>query len=220
MSATAIVPAGRASEVLDLMKQAKQNAIKGFFDLGELLSEARRGDYHLQLGYTNFGEFVESQDWLDMKERQAYSVIKIVDNARQLGIGRYELEATKISKLKEIFSLDSRTQGDNIKQLVADSSSMSLEEIQERVSEYKAKDGREPVTHLNLTITRSQKEVIMEAINKARMVYGNTITDTGELVDISDGRAIELVCGSYLASADEIDDEEELIQEEEEEEAA
>jgi hypothetical protein len=194
----------REVEVFNAVSKMRETLLEDLLFLGDLLSEARRDDHATKLGYTAFGDWLEATG-IDMSERQAYYLVRIVDNAKELGIPREQLMQSKISKLKEIFMLDPSSQGDKIKQLVADSSSQALDEVREKVRQTRVEAGEEPLTWRNFKVTQSQAEIIDEAIERAKREYGHTIdAQTQELVDISPGKAIEMICADYLGNPDPV----------------
>lgn len=210
---TQALPSQRAEEVRQKIEQIKTNMVSGALDLGELLSEVRAYNYYSSWGYESFGGWLGSSG-LDMSERTAYYLIKIIDNSRALGIGRSELEQVKMSKLKEIFTLDPATSGQEIKALVAQGDNATLEEIKATVDKVKSGDENwERPVWLNFKLLESQKEVVKEAIERVKREAGSTVNDYGEVVDISDGAALELMAANYLASPDPILNEIETMEE-------
>src|ERR1017187_2498925 len=105
--ATAIVTATpkHIESVRKKIAEIKKSMSGHLFDLGELLKEIRDGGYHMTWGFANFGEWLITSG-LDMKERNAYYLIKIVEMGVALGIPRETLEQVKVSKLREIATLD------------------------------------------------------------------------------------------------------------------
>jgi hypothetical protein len=201
---TAIVSSSRAHEVREQINQLKSNMLENMLDLGELLAESRDNDYPAHWGFSTFEDWLLNSD-LEMGKRTAYYLMKIVDTSRALGIPREELKKSKISKLKEIFVLDAKTHAAEIKQLVADSSTQSLDEVRERVGTIREKHGHEPLTWRNFRVTASQAEIIDQAVERARNEYGHTIDgDTGELLDISDSKALEIICADFIANPDPV----------------
>jgi len=192
--------AARAQFVKERITQIKGQLEDNFFDLCDLLLEVQEKDYARNWGY-DFGAWVEEQSGLDMSARQAYYLANIAKKARTLGLSRGDLKGTKISKLKEIFTLNPEQHGEQMKQLVAGAiQGDSLETIKNKVQEVRAQDGMEPFTYLNLRIPRSVKdETVDPAFELVRRMYGNTRdAETGELMDINDAKCIELICVAYL----------------------
>ncbi len=176
-----------------------------FFELGELLAEIKNGGYHLNWGFKNFGEWID-QSGLDMSERAAYYLIKIIEVGKQLNIPRETLEQCKLSKLREIVSLDPKKHKAQIKELMnacvpdKNGEEMSLEDL--RIQVQKIKAGNEKIdtfVYMTIKVTSSCKETIEEAIELCRAEHGDTVDSEGNPIEISIGKAIELICADYLA---------------------
>jgi hypothetical protein len=199
-----VVRHDRASVVLSKIQNIKTRMVDQALELAELLSEARANSYHHDWGYENFGDWVENGSGLDLKERTAYYLISIIDKSRQLGITREDLGKSKISKLKEIFSLDADRHPNVIKQLVSASANISLESVRDAVAAIKTQDGQEALVYRTFSFTQSGYELTVKAaIERMMMEYGDTIDSvTKAPIDISPGRAIEMICADYLASPD------------------
>jgi hypothetical protein len=190
----------RPDEVLGQIREIKTRLADGFFELADLLAETKREAYYEDWGYESFGEWVETSG-LDLSERQAWYMISLSDKSKALGIGRDELKNSTITKLKAIFSLGLEDHAEDIKLLVADSATESLDQITLRVSKLKAAEGQEPMVHKSFSFTLSGYEnTVKGAIELMQQEYGDTINyATGEIDDISPGRAIEMLCADYLA---------------------
>ena len=181
-----------------------------FFDLGELLSEIKEGGFHMTWGYANFGEWLEKSG-LDMSERSAYYLIKIVAMGKELNIPREKLESVKISKLREIASLDPKKDGKKIRKLIdscvpdKDGNEMSLEDVRQNVAKVRAGDDKiETFVFMTIKVTKTCKEEVIDpAIELVRAQHGDTVDSSGSPQEISPGRAIELILTDYLAGADE-----------------
>src|SRR6185437_6425653 len=115
----------RAAEVLAKISAIKDGITETAFELGDLLSEVRKNEYHSVWGFPSFGEWL-GQSGLDMSERTAYYLVKIVDTSKALGISRDQLKAVKMSKLKAIFTLDANEHAEEIKALVAQGETKTL----------------------------------------------------------------------------------------------
>ena len=188
----------RAAQVTDEVRQIKLHLAKSLLYLGQLLSEARRNNYPELLGFSSFGDWLKDSG-LDMSERQAYYLIKIVDNAKSLGISREQLEASKMSKLKEIFTLDPVTQGDRIRDLVEASKDLTLEEVRSEINNLRSEVGLEPTTWMNFRVTESQVTAIKFAIEQAQLDYGQNVSETGEVTEASNGTLLaDVICQGYI----------------------
>jgi hypothetical protein len=198
ISKTEVVPEQRAVQVTDEVRQIKLHLAKSLLYLGQLLSEARSNNYPEMLGFSSFGDWLKDSG-LDMSERQAYYLIKIVDNAQSLGITQEQLEASKMSKLKEIFTLDPATQGDRIRDLVSASQELTLEEVRHEVNSLRSEVGLEPTSWMNFRVTDSQLTAIKFAIEQAQLDYGQNVSETGDVTEASNGTLLsDVICQGYL----------------------
>jgi|SRR6185312_3383984 len=199
-------PAERAKAVQEQLEATRRNLASNALLMGDLLSEIKHNSYHEHYGCSSFSDWLYNSSSLDMSERTAYYLINIVDTAKQLGIPRKQLEAVKMSKLKEIFTLNPETNGDDIKQLVAAGDAASLEETKNAVVKAKVGDEQfERAVWLNIKLLESQREVVKEAIERAKRSCGDTIDPrTGEVAEPSDARALELIAADYLAQPDQM----------------
>jgi hypothetical protein len=202
--------AERIESVRIKIEEIKKGIAGGFLDLGELLVEIRDGSYHLAWGFPKFGNWLEKSG-LDMSERAAYYLMKIVSVGRELGIPRETLQEVKLSKLKEIISLDVKKHGEQIKQLIescrpsADRPEPTLDEV--RINVQKVKGGEEIDIYIYKTLKVTQAawdNTIVPAIEAARKEFGDSVDDEGNPVEISIGHAIELICADHLADVDQI----------------
>jgi hypothetical protein len=201
MTTALTVSKERASEVTNEIKRIKSSLVDNMLYLGELLSEARANSYPELLGFQSFGEWLESSG-LDMSERQAYYLVKIVDNSRALGIDRDLLQASKLSKLKEIFALDPAVNAEQIKELVAQSADMTLDKVRTRVNEIRQKGGLEATRWCNFRVTDTQAEMIANALEMARMLYGQVVLPDGEVREATDGTLLaDVIAPMFLDEA-------------------
>jgi hypothetical protein len=191
------------------IQELKANISGHFLDLFELLKEIRDRGYHLDpWGFKTFGLWLE-QSGLDMSERAAYYGIRIVEMGEELKIPREKLENVKLSKLKEMTTLDFKKDGKKIKQLVdgcipdKDGNELTLDDVREQVQKIKGgSDKVDTFVFITLKLTKTAKEQVIDpAIEMMRAEYGSTVDLSGneEPVDISPGRAIEMICADYLS---------------------
>ena len=184
----------RASEVQTQLKKLSNSIEDGFFDICDLLCEAQTGDYHVFYGYGRFGDWVETASGLDMSARQAFYLVNISKKAKQLGLSREQLKLIKISKLKEIFSLDLDEHVAAVKELVEEAPGLSLEEVKNRVRGLK---GESETLYITLKLDKAIKDTMDRAFELARRNYGSQMQN-GEAADISVSHCFELLCVEYL----------------------
>lgn len=193
----------RATAVRAQIDKLKTNLGNGRWELAALFSEARSKAYNLEWGYTDFDLYIDESNF-DVGSRECRHLIRAHDVAVQLGIDREQLNAVAFSKVKEIFRLDPATQGDSIKQLLSEAAHMSLESVRTAVRALKGGDPETELTWINMQVLRRAKEeTILPALAKIKLEYGPTMGDTpGETAEISDGRALEMLCADKLSEPD------------------
>lgn len=183
------------------------------FQVGDLLAEIDAQCYWQQWGFFSFKDYLANSR-LDMTERVAQYRIRISKGATALGITREQLKAAKVSKLREIFTLDAAQYADDIKRLVDAAPSMTVEEIKHEVKRAKGLAGEEDFVHRNFYVLRSVAVIVDRALEAARKVGGDTISMEGEAKDLSDGQCLEQICADFLAGTAEYAEHEYAIKEE------
>jgi hypothetical protein len=188
----------RAKEVERQLHNLKNGIEDSFLDMCDLLMEAQEGEYHRVWGFNTFSEWVEQGSSLELSARQAYYLVNISKNAKALGIDRDLLRKAKLSKLKEIFTLDPVKHGEHIKELVQQAADgVSLQAIKAQVKSY-AEPGIIQPSYVTVKLEPEVKETFDEAVELARRNYGSTVGHEGEVKDISISKALELILVSYL----------------------
>jgi hypothetical protein len=192
--------AGRSATVKKQIDALAGRMADTTWELAELLEEVHDNNFWQGYGFDDFDSYVDSDDSkFDMSSRQARYLIKINKGAKAIGIPVEALKAVKITKLKEIFTLDPNKFATEMHELVDVAKTESLEEIKERVRLIKGLDGQPEVTWRNFLVTREAAEIIDQAIERIKREFGDTMNEGGEASDISDGRALELMCGEKLS---------------------
>lgn len=192
----------RITEVLSQLQGLKSNIVSSSLIMGDLLLEVKQNNYHIIAGYSDFQSWLDASR-LDIKISQAYYLMRIVSKANALDIPRSQLEACNITALKEIASLDVDKQADEIRTLVEEAAGASGSEVENKVNAIKVANGQEIYTLKGFRIPNSVLEGVVEpAIEQVRMQYGQTIDgETGEYIEISDGKALEMICADFLAGS-------------------
>jgi len=185
----------RATEVRETLSKISVQFEDGYLDMCDLLREAQEGDYHHHWGFERFSDWLEQASGLDMSARQGYYLVNISKYASILGLTRQQLKAVKVSKLKEIFSLDIKQFEAQIRELIEEAPALSLEEVKSRV---RALKGQGDVFYVTLKLDKEVKPVLDQAMELARRNYGSVVDEgTGEIKEISDSKAIELIMVSF-----------------------
>lgn len=192
----------RAAYVSQQLAKITTDTKKNFFTVCDLMLEFFENDYHKFFGYTRFGEWVENAG-LEIGSRQAYYYVTIGKRARDLGLDKEKLLEIPISNLKEILSLDPEKYETEIRGLLEEADSLSTEEVKDKVRGLKSDKGEEVYVNYNFKVSEFIKEILEEAFELCRRNHGNTVdTTTGEVIDITNSKCLELICVEYLQSKD------------------
>lgn len=193
----------RANAVKTELESLVSKTEDATFDLADLLWEARTNSYHQAFGFARFSDWVELTPSFDMSARQASYLVNIADKALRLEVDRATMKRIKITKLKEIFSLDPDIHHDEMLSLIDEAEAMSLEEVKSRVRALKSQAGEETMLFMTIKFPASAKEVIDIAFEKYRRLIGTLQDKYGEQVDPPNGTVLERMCADIAAGPDE-----------------
>jgi hypothetical protein len=189
----------RAEQVRKELKKI-QGALKAnTWVLADLLEEAVANNYPELWGFSSFKDWLEDSE-LDVKERQAYHLIRINSVAKELKISRDKLNQVKISKLKAIFALDPETQSDKIKDLVKRAVNMSLEDIDKETRKLRGLEGDKGTWRNFYFEEEDMAETVDSALETVRVEAGQ---------EMSDAAALELMAADRISAAKKIEEQEE-----------
>lgn len=201
--------AKRAQSIRAEIRGLDKLVVDSTFDIAERLAEVKGACYYGAWGYQTFADYVETE--LDMKVRKAQYLVRIVNIAKQLGIERVQYEKIKITKLREIFTLEptdffwnETTQHNepihaHIVRLVDEANGMTLEQVVEEVARLKGLTGDDALVWINTKVKRIVlEEVILPAREKARLLLGSQSQSAGEATEYSDGACEEVIHAEFL----------------------
>lgn len=195
---THIVVEDRRASVVNQLRELRDSYETNFFSICELLLEISDNEYYRSYGYPTFADWVESGS-IEISRRQAFYYLRTAKLARALNLTREQMRMAKISKLKEILSLDADKQAEQIRELVIAAPEMSLDEVRIRVSELKGHDiVNNAILQIKVNVSPSVKDTVMQAFELVRRKYGDTMDEAGNHTDISDGKCIEILAEEYL----------------------
>lgn len=199
MSTELTVPdsSARAEEVRQQLLSIKTDLVRRSLEMGRLLMEVKENNYHMVWGYQNFRTWLEESSGLDISERTAYSMLKVVKMQQRLGLSDEEIERNKISKLIEIASLPEDLDEDKVRGLIQDAESSPLSTVKEIVGALK----NEVHVYKTLKFDEDGAEVWSSAIERARQTHGGF--EGG--VDISESTAAIYLAAEFLAMPQEFD---------------
>lgn len=210
--------AKRTAEVKQQLEHLNALVLDSTFDIAELLAEVKGGSYYGAWGYETFPDYVEQA--LDMKVRKAQYLVRIVNISKMLSIPRRVYETIKITKLREIFSLEphdfyynaatneNEPLSDHIKRLVGQANDMSLKEIVEEVKRLKGLVGDNELVYYTTCVTRSVKVNVIDAAREmARQKLGSRGKDAqGDNIEYSDGACEEIIHQEFLLDPNNLSD--------------
>lgn len=175
-------------------------------DFGEALVYAADNECYRDKGYDNFEAYAKEN--LKLGSRNIYYVMKIVREAKRLGITRNQLRLVGVSNLRQVLG-SNLTDKQKLVLLENCVSGLSTTECKAAV---KALEGKIPteapvkdelLTWMNIKILRAAKEdTVKPAFDKVRRLYGDAHKIFGVPQDISDGKALEMICADYLSGPD------------------
>lgn len=221
------VEAGRSAKIRAHLENIRQTLSTINYDIAEMLVEATERNWFAEWGYPSRSAFIEQN--LDMKERAAEYLMRVVIVSKQMNIPRNEIEHIGISKLREIFSLnpdnkyfnpetqENEPLDDHIRRLLVIAPSTGHEAIKSEVKRLKGLVGENELTWMNYQITRSSKDnVILPGMEAFRKYLGDkgAVEKEGSR-EYSDGFVLEMVFAEVLSGAptpgDDIEDEVEQV---------
>lgn len=171
----------RAQSVREKLAKLVTSVSKAFIQIGNLLLEARDGEYHKVYGFNKFEDFVQADLGGVVGDRQAFYLVKVAENLKKHGISEKSAIAAGVSKLKLIFSKG--VPKDMVQELVADAATMTWTEFQAKVEAVKnpakaettaekseekgekdEKDEKDGVVRLKFRLTAEQAAVVNAAL--------------------------------------------------------
>jgi len=203
----------RADEIRKRVQQLDTTLTLSTFELGDLFSTIKAENLWNEWKFESFSEYIKASG-VDISRRQVDYLVQISNVSKILTVTKTDLAKARISKLKEIYSLDhtltvtdpatlkEESMADIMRNLVIDAPNRSLAEVKEIVKRLKGpvEDKAGELTWWNWPVRRDAKEVIEATLEKASAVAGQTFDIlTGEAKNLSKASALELVCGDWAA---------------------
>lgn len=197
--------AGRAASVRRQINKLINQSNVWTFDLAELLYEAKSKLYFTGWGFDSFSKYAKS---LDIKYSKGYYLVRIVENMIAAGLTRPEYEPVGLAKLRIIARLKPETEYKGtpvsllIRELTLKAGQMSLEEVQLEVDTIMGMTEDESMVWWNVKVKKLAREnVIIPAIARMKKFIGTQPSeeDEGQQAEVSDGRALEMICANFLA---------------------
>lgn len=185
------VEVARHVVVADLLVQVKVEIAARFVQIGELLLEAQRGGHAGLLGYPSFDAYVE--DKLQMKARKSHYLISCFKRLiEELHVPREKLAEIGWSRAKEILPVVTEQ---NKAEWIAAAETNTTSDLNLMVRQSQAPPGAavamEPYSTLGIGVWKSEREVIEEALEFAKLESQTERT----------GLALLHICEDYIQEA-------------------
>lgn len=199
------VEAGRATQVRRQINKLISQANSSTFDLAELLYEAKTKLYFTGWGFESFSAYAKS---LEVKYSKSYYLVRIVENMIAAGLERPQFEPVGLAKLRLIAKLKPDTEFKGtpvsllIRELTLKAPELSLEEVQIEVDTIMGLVADESMVWWNVRMKKLAREnVVIPAVARMKKFIGTQPSEEGEgqQAEVSDGRALELICANFLA---------------------
>lgn len=180
---------GRADWVRQRLSELNKSAGELIIENGLLLQELKANGYYKEYGYKTFDECIlamQANGEIDYGPRQARNFQAIVKMVSEVGLSAGDLDAIAVSKLREIATLPAST--DEKRAFIEQAKDMSVAEVQAEAKRRRDKhfgNDTDPLKPYVLHTTDSQREFLVECVQKARRVYSldDSTPDTAVLVD-------------------------------------
>ena len=198
--------AGEAAKVKKKINEIISGVSKSTFTLAELLHEVKSKQFYTKWNFDTFRAYAKS---LDLKVSKSYYLVRIIENMTIAGVPKEVYEPVGIAKLRVIAKLEptetfeGKPMAAYIKSLTETAKDVEIETLEEAVAHLQGKVGEEERTWLNISVSKSQKQVIESAFELARKNLGTVGQDSdGVAKDSSDGRCLEIIAAAFNSDAE------------------
>lgn len=161
----------RAHEVHDQIKATMQLIRAGFFDLIELLTEFKNGQYYYVLGFNSMRDYIQAIS--GYKDRMTFYIQKIIENgALSEYIIQNREEAEQIGQSKIIALAESQqVNRDNVYEMTTTAiRARTVRDLQETLAGHGI--GDHPANMQLLFLTRDDWDFVRDAIERVRQQTG------------------------------------------------
>jgi len=182
-------------DAYNLVRELSNEVDFSYFKLGGVLSVIQAQGWFHDDGYDNFKAFVEAE--FGIHYRKAMYLVAIYNGLVESGVPWDKVSHLGWTKLKELAHIMTP---ENVDEWVAAAESMSVIQLQEYIKEKQSgtlETGSEEseaevekITTMTFKVHEDQKEIIREAIEKAKLEAGTEF----------DTVALEAICMNYINS--------------------
>lgn len=193
----AVMPVAREAPSSTALAAAYEVAAANF-RLGSELATVKDEKQYRAEGHATFAAWLAAHPELDLRERTAYDLMRIADGAEELAIEYEQLAQTPLSILRKIFRLRLDKYGDRIRALL-ESRGATLADYQDLIGT-ETPDDKPTLVFRRFALTPDAADVVDQALAEAKNVAGTSVSSqSGETVEATPSRALELICGDFLA---------------------
>jgi hypothetical protein len=199
---------GRASRIKKEVSKLIKGVSASSFDLADLLYEIKSNNFHVGYGFTSFSQYLKSLSEQGMKYSKAYYLYRITENGASAGLKREEYEPVGLTKLRLISRLKPAGEFNGvplvmiIRDLTLKSLTMTPEEVAFEVDTILGLTDDESMVWVNLKVKKSSREDVIKpaiALAKKHCPESQLVNNDGDVTEMSDGAAVELICANFLA---------------------
>lgn len=217
------VEAGRAAAVKRQVSKLIKGVSSSSFDLADLLYEVKKNNFHAGYGFTSFSQYLKSLSEQGMKYSKAYYLYRVTENGFDAGLTRPEYEPVGLTKLRLITRLKSAGEFNGIpmplviRELTLKAATMTPEEVQFEVDTILGMTDDESMVWINFKVKKLARENVIKpaiALIKKHTPESQLVDDEGNVTEMSDGAALEMLAANILADPNyntEESPEEELV---------
>ena len=200
--------AGRAARIKkDVLKLIKGVSASSF-DLADLLYEIKSNNFHVGYGHTSFSQYLKSLSEQGVKYSKGYYLFRITENGASAGLKRAEYEPVGLTKLRLISRLKPAGEFNGtpmpliIRELTLKAINMTPEEVQFEVDTIMGQTDDDSMVWINFKVKKSAREDVIKpalALIKKNCPESQLVDEDGNVTEMSDGAALEMMAANILA---------------------
>ena len=199
---------GRASRIKKEVTKLIKGVSSSSFDLADLLYEVKSNNYHVGYGFTSFSQYLKSLAEIGMKYSKGYYLFRITENGASAGLKRAEYEPVGLTKLRLISRLKPAGEFNGtpmpliIRELTLKAINMTPEEVQFEVDTIMGQTDDDSMVWINFKVKKSAREDVIKpalALIKKNCPESQLVDEDGNVTEMSDGAALEMMAANLLA---------------------
>jgi hypothetical protein len=196
--------AGEAAKVRKQLVQLIKSVNTSNFDIMDLLHEIKTKKFYAPK-FDTFIDYARSLE--NFKVSKAYYLVRIKENMMLANIPREVYEPIGMTKLRTIAQIDvvdsenkiKQDAIETVKQIVQSAPTDSAEEVKAKVDAALGNVGDDAWEWLNLRVRKASKDNIRKMLDTIKMQLSQKKGPDGNMVDASDGAALDALALDWLA---------------------